>query len=122
VSGAQVVQRWWDEVWGAGDLDVVDEIIAPTYVRHGPTGTVTRDHAGLKDDLAQYFRVLHRPTVTLHDQAEAGDRVWTRLTVEGLNLETGEPRRMSWLQVHRLDHTDRIAETWFLYADGVVWG
>ena len=40
---AGVVQRWLDEVWMGGDLDVVDELVSPRYVRHGPSGTVVRD-------------------------------------------------------------------------------
>jgi hypothetical protein len=118
---ADVVQRWLDEVWMGGDLDVVDELVAPRYVRHGPSGTVVRDRDELRDDLRQYFRVLHKPVITVDDKAVAGDRVWTRLTIEGVDLEAGDTRVMSWLQVFRIDDDGRIAESWLLHATGVDW-
>ena len=89
---AAVVRRWLDEVWMAGDLDAVDELVAERYVRHGPSGTVVRDRDALRDDMRQYFRVLHKPVITVDDQAVAGDRVWTRMTIEGVDLEAGTTR------------------------------
>ena len=58
VDPAAVVRRWLDEVWMAGDLDRIDDLVAARYVRHGPSGTVVRDRNGLREDLRQYFRVL----------------------------------------------------------------
>jgi hypothetical protein len=118
---AGVVQRWLDEVWMGGDLDVVDELVAPRYVRHGPSGTVVRDRDGLREDLRQYFRVLHKPVITVDDQAVAGDRVWTRMTIEGVDLEAGTTRVMSWLQVFRIDDEGRLSESWLLHAVGIDW-
>jgi hypothetical protein len=118
---AAVVRRWLNEVWMAGDLDAVAELVAPRYVRHGPSGTVVRDHEALRDDLRQYFRVLHKPVISVDDQAVAGDRVWTRMTIEGVDLEAGEARLMTWLQVFRIDADGRIAESWLLHAADVDW-
>ena len=121
VDAAEVVRRWWDEVWSQGNLDAVDELIAEPYVRHGRAGTVRRTRNDVKADLQQYFRVMHRPVITIHEQAFVGDRVWTRLTMEGVNLETSERRVLSWLYLQRLDATGRIAESWQLSTDGVGW-
>jgi SnoaL-like domain len=118
---AAVIRRWLDEVWMAGDLDAVDELVAPRYVRHGVSGTVVRDRAGLKEDLRHYFRVLHKPVITVDDQAVAGDRVWMRMTIEGVDLEAGTTRLMTWLQVFRVDDEGRLAESWVLHAAEVDW-
>ena len=32
----QLIIRYFDEVWNNGKLDVLDEIIAPTYINHNP--------------------------------------------------------------------------------------
>lgn len=120
VDQAAVIRRWWDEVWGEERLDLVPELVGEPYVRHGPTGTVTRDHAGLCKDLAQYLRVLSHPTVSFDDMAVAGDKVWSRVTMEGVNRETGDVRTVSWLQVHRLAG-GKIVESWMLYANDVDW-
>ena len=122
VEPSEVVRRWWDEVWSEGNLDAVDELITEPYVRHGRTGTIERTRAEVKADLQQYFRVMHRPVVTIRDQVVDGDTVWTRLTMEGVNLETAERRVLSWLHVQRLDASGRIAESWQLATDGVDWG
>ena len=105
----------------AGDLDVIDELVVPSYVRHGPSGTVVRDRDALREDLRQYFRVFHKPVITVDDQAVAGDRVWTRMTIEGVDLEAGTTRVMTWLQVFRIDSEGRLAESWLLHAVGVDW-
>jgi SnoaL-like domain len=121
IDPAGVVQRWLDEVWMGGDLDVVDELVAPRYVRHGPSGTVVRDRDALREDLRQTFRVLHKPVISVDDRAVAGDRVWTRMTIEGVDLEAGATRVMTWLQVFRIDGEGRLAESWLLHAVGVDW-
>jgi hypothetical protein len=118
---AAVVRRWLDEVWMAGDLDAVDELVAQRYVRHGPSGTVVRDRDDLRNDLRHYIRVLHKPVISVDDQAVDGDRVWTRMTIEGVDLEAGEPLLMTWLQVFRVDTDGRIAESWLLHVTGVDW-
>jgi steroid delta-isomerase-like uncharacterized protein len=34
-----LIRRFYEEVWGKGNLDVADEIFAPDYVRHDPRAT-----------------------------------------------------------------------------------
>ena len=29
-----IARRWTEELWGAGNLSVADDIVAPDYVRH----------------------------------------------------------------------------------------
>jgi ketosteroid isomerase-like protein len=120
VDPVAIMRRWWDEVWGEGRLDLIPELVAERYVRHSASGTVERDHEAFQSDMCQYQRVLHSATVSLDDVAVSGDRVWSRVTMQGVNLETGDPRTVSWLQVHRIEN-GRIAESWVLYANDVDW-
>lgn len=115
-----VVEQWQARAWGDCDLGVVDELIAEPFVRHGPTGTSERTRAELKHDLRQYQRALGRPVITVRDRVVDGDKVWSRTTMTGANLETGEPRVMEWLQIHRVVG-GRIVEVWSLYAIDVEW-
>jgi hypothetical protein len=121
VDPAAVVRSWLEDVWMAGDLARIDELVAPEYVRHGPTGTLVRDRAALRHDLQQYFRVFHKPVISIDDQAVSGDRVWLRMTMEGVDLEAGTTRLMTWLQVFRIDADARIAESWLLHVADVDW-
>jgi predicted SnoaL-like aldol condensation-catalyzing enzyme len=32
----QIIKRYFEEVWNQGKVDVLDEIVAPSYVNHNP--------------------------------------------------------------------------------------
>ena len=117
---ATVVDLYWQRVWNDGDLDALDVLLADPYVRHSANGTVSRDRRQIRDDMAQYFRVLTEARVTIDDRAVAGDKVWTRLTLRGINVESEESTVFSWLHVARVSD-GRIAEAWHLNAAGVDW-
>lgn len=116
----QVVERWERSAWGDCDLGVVDELIAEPFVRHGPTGTAKRTRDELRSDLRQYQRALGAPVVTVRDRAVAGDRVWSRVTLSGVSFDTGEPRTIERLSIHRVVD-GHIVEVWTLYATDVEW-
>lgn len=117
---ADVVDEWQRRAWGDCDLAAVDELIGEPYVRHGMTGTAKRTHAELKHDLGQYHKALGKALITVHDRAVDGDRVWSRTTMRGANMLTGEPRTIQWLQIHRVAD-GRIVEVWTLNATDVDW-
>lgn len=116
----RVVEQWQARAWGECDLSAVDELAADPMVRHGPSGTVRRSHDELKQDLRSYQRALGTPAIEVHDRVLDGDRVWSRVTMRGVSVGTGEPRTVHWLQIHRVDD-GRIAELWALYATDVSW-
>ena len=115
-----VVARYWDSLWHRQDLSVVDELIGETYVRHSSAGTRALSRAEFKKELAGAWRLLHDSTTTVEDQVAAGDRVWTRATTTGINLDTGGMSVVTWLTVHRLDG-GRIVESWTATLPGVDW-
>lgn len=120
-SPADVVEQWQQRAWGDCDLTAVDELIAEPFVRHGVTGSAKRTHAELKHDLCQYQKVLGKPIITVHDRVVDGDKVWSRVTMRGANLQTGESRTIDWLQIHRVVD-GKIVEVWTLHATDVHWG
>lgn len=115
-----LVQRWWDEVWRDGRLDVLDELLTDPFTRHGSLGSnvIARDE--YKARMRDFQRTLHRAETTVHDQAVRGDCVWMRATSRGLNRETGELAVVSWLLVMRVE-AGRIAEMWTSPMSGVAW-
>lgn len=117
---ASVVERWEERAWGECDMSAVDELIAETLVRHGQTGTTVRTHDEVKRDLLEYQRALGRPVITVHDRVVDGDCVWSRITLRGASMETGESRVVERLQIHRVVD-GRIAEVWSLHATDVEW-
>lgn len=119
-TAVDVVEQWQERAWSNFDLTAVDDLAGDPLLRHGPSGTASRTHAQLKDDLRQYQRTLCKPEITVHDRVVSGDCVWSRVTMRGHSIETGEPRTVQWLQIHRVVG-GRIVELWALYATDVTW-
>lgn len=118
--GAQLVRRWWDEVWGQGRLDAIAELTTDPFIRHAEGGTAVRTHAELAEDMARYRRFLQGCTPVFQSQLEHGDRVYSRIRTTGVNMETEEPMVVHWLQEHRVA-AGRLAETWTLYSPSADW-
>ena len=53
--------------------------------------------------------------IEVRDRAVDGDKVFTRTTMRGANLHTGDTRTVERLQIHRVEN-GRIAEVWSLTA------
>ncbi|WP_139206201.1 nuclear transport factor 2 family protein [Blastococcus sp. DSM 46786] len=117
---AATVARYWDELWTRRNVDVVDELFAEEYVRHSSAGTKVLGREELKREFRTAWHFLHDAVSTVDDQVVDGDRVWTRATTEGLNLDTGEPSLLTWLVVQRLAG-GRIVESWNATLPGVDW-
>jgi hypothetical protein len=115
-----VSQRWWDDIWRDGNLDVIDEIFTDPFIRHTGTGSERTGLRAYKGRLSEFQRVLSRAETVIDDRAVAGDRVWTRATSRGINRETGELSIVTWLIVQRIEN-DRIAEHWVATFPGVYW-
>lgn len=115
-----MVNRYWLEVWGNAKLDLVDELIADPYIRHNRNGSMRLSRKQVKQDLVRFWQAVRAATVTIEDQATSGDRVWSRVDVRGLNLETGEEMVVNFVQVVRIAD-GRMAEAWSLNAADVDW-
>lgn len=120
VAAKGLLRSWWDRVWGEGDLGAIDDLLTDPYIRHTSAGTETISAAAYKQKLVQYQRVLHKAVTTVDDEVVVGDRIWTRATSRGLDLETGEMTVITWMTVHRIEG-DRIAEVWNAALVGVDW-
>jgi predicted ester cyclase len=71
-----IIRRWID-VWNTGELEPLEEIIAPDYVRHGE-GTTLRPESGpewYKQQIAGARRAMPDFHVTTEDLIAEGDRV-----------------------------------------------
>ena len=116
-GGVDLEQRsdtWWNDVWRDGNLDAVFDLFTDPFRRHASTGSETLTPREYRDRLANNHRLLARAATTI------GDRVWTRATTRGLNLETGERSVLTWLLVQRFEQ-DRIAEQWTATISGIEW-
>ena len=122
-DAATLLQRWWNELWGAGNLDVLGELLAPLYTRHDQNGTRTFTVEQYRDEIDRYTDLMEGARTTIDDMAVAGDRVWARCTTHTATLASPDdlaPLAIAWMIVHRLEG-GRIAESWVLYRAGLDW-
>jgi serine phosphatase RsbU (regulator of sigma subunit)/predicted ester cyclase len=103
-----------------GDLQAVDEMMAPDFVNHTALLSVQEpDREGVKWAAAQLSAALSNPSIHFEDQVAAGDKVVTRFVVHSLH-DRGElmgvaptGRELTWMAIfiHRIVE-GKIAEEW----------
>jgi steroid delta-isomerase-like uncharacterized protein len=114
-----VIRRYFEEVWNAGELDVLDALIAPDYVNHSPgLPDMPSGPAGLKPiarAMREAFPDLH---YEIEDIIVDGDRVCVRTTLTGTHRgdffgipASGRSVRVSQIQIERIVD-GRIVEHW----------
>jgi predicted SnoaL-like aldol condensation-catalyzing enzyme len=68
--------------FSAGDLAVVDEVIAPDHVEHQP-GFDPPNREGIKGGIAFLHTLSPDIEVSVEDSVAVGDKVWARLRARG---------------------------------------
>ncbi len=80
-ENAALIRRTWQEV-GRQNVDVFDEVYAPTVQYHGPDGDM-EGPADLKAMVSGYFAAFPDMQVTVEDVMASGDQVLSRVTIRG---------------------------------------
>jgi predicted ester cyclase len=96
-----LLRRAWDEVYGQGRLDSIEEFVLDDVIAHEPDGDV-RGAEGFKRYLATYLAAFPDTSVTVEDVIAEGDKVVSRYTVRGTHKGTTEVR-----SAHRQEDGDR---------------
>jgi predicted ester cyclase len=76
-----VVQRFNElfvECWRAGNVDILDEVLAPEFVYHSPGAPPDRE--GFKQSILMLSFALHDMRYSIEDLFAEGDKVADRLT------------------------------------------
>ncbi|HEX6710702.1 MAG TPA: ester cyclase [Rubrobacter sp.] len=117
-----VVRRFLDEVFGGGNLELVDEIFAPDYVLHDPAipGEVSGTE-GIKQYVSMYRGAYPDTHFTIEDQIAEGDHVVTRWKGQGTHRgelmgipPTERLVTVTGVEVDRVSG-GKIEETWVNY-------
>ena len=113
-----LAQRWLEEVWNKGDLNLIDELIAPEYVLHDPMRPGLKGRAGIKESIRMFRQAFPDLTFTVEDQIAETDKVVTRYTVQGTHLgplmgipATGKQGMITGIDIYRISN-GQIAEAW----------
>jgi predicted ester cyclase len=119
-----IARRWAEEIWGKGDVTVIDEIVSPALVVNGSPRTL--------EELKQGIRTLHATTsnlrVTVEEQIAEGDKVVNRYLGQGTYLggdsalpeaAIGKHATIAGIDIFRIVN-GKIIEQWNL-ADELGW-
>ena len=120
MSASATAQRFFDEVWSRGKLDLVHELFAPESVGHpsGPEEPV-RGPEGVKEYVGGLRAGVPDLTMEVEDQIAEGDRVATRWTAHGthdgelIGIDpTGRTATVSGITIQRIGDGGQIVEGW----------
>lgn len=113
-NGKALVRRWIEEVWINQNLDLVDEIFAPSYAVNGhPVGP-----EGVRAAVAQLHKAFGEPTVLVEDLLAEADQVVLRWRIRGTHdgvlfgvPATGRTIELTGTNIYRIS-AGRIVENW----------
>ena len=114
-----ISRRIVEETFNDGRFEVVDEIVAPTFVNHDPsTPEDVRGPDGLTQLIESYRTAFPDVRLTIEDQLAEGDLVATRWSGRGTHqgellgiAATGKQATVTGITIDRIVD-GRIVETW----------
>jgi steroid delta-isomerase-like uncharacterized protein len=117
-------RRFMDELFNRGNLDIIDELVAPDVVTHAALPGQRPGAAGFKDAMAMFRSAFPDLRASVEDLVAEGDRVAGRFKVVGTHKgdfmglpATGNPIAYEEMAIVRFGG-GRIVEHWSV-ADAV---
>ena len=116
-----ILRRFVDEVWNGGNLDAIEQFIAPSYVRHDPGLPMElRGPEGVRQVVTMYRTAFPDLHLELENVLVEGDRLALRLTGSGTQRgplpgipPTGRKGSVWAMEIHRFEN-GKIVEQWVL--------
>jgi predicted SnoaL-like aldol condensation-catalyzing enzyme len=99
------------DLYAAGDVSSLDQVIPPEYVGHASTGD--RDREGFRQSILYFHNlfIYTKDSFNIEDQLVDGEKVVTRMTAHVRSRETGEPITLLGINIaHIID--GKIVEEW----------
>ncbi len=114
----KALARRFLEAQAKGDLDTLDELMAPDFADRSLLPGQESDREGYKRSVAEILAVFSNISLTIEDQIAAGDKVATRYTGRSVHrgeflgaAPTGEEADYSAIHIHRISD-GKIVEEW----------
>lgn len=116
-TNTAVSNRWYEEVFNAGNLALIDELFAPNFVDHDPSNPLP-GLEGVRQLVSMYRGAFPDLHLTIEDEITEGDRVVTRFTGRGTHKgslmgipPTGKRVTITAIDILRFEN-GKIAEHW----------
>lgn len=87
-TNKEIVHRYVEDGFNAGNMAVIDELFAVDFVNHDPAQPAARDLAGFKQVMQAQRVAFPDIRITVKDLVAEGDRVAKRFAVRG--TQTGD--------------------------------
>jgi steroid delta-isomerase-like uncharacterized protein len=115
----KIIQRYFEEVWNQGKLDVLDEILDPTYMNHSPgMPNPAPGPAGLKPIIAGLRKAFPDLHFTIENMLVTEQQVAVHCTMRGTHEgdlfglpATGKKIVVNQMQIERIKNS-KIIEHW----------
>ena len=104
----QALMDRWTRVH-EGELDLVEDCVQPTYIRHDSQGDRVATPAEQRAKIAARREAIPDVRTTIHASTIAPPLVWCRWTMTG--TRDGQRVTLAGLQVYRVEN-GKLAETW----------
>jgi predicted SnoaL-like aldol condensation-catalyzing enzyme len=102
------------DLYAAGDVSALDQVVAPNYVGHPSAGD--RDLEGLRQSILYFHKlfIYTKDSFRIEDQLVDGNKVVTHMTAHVQIRETGEPIMLLGINIARIVDGKLIEEwnTW----------
>src|SRR5918993_2564566 len=113
-----LVRRFWEAV-GRGDLDMLDELLAPDFVDHSLLEGQEPGREGYKQQVAEQLAALSDVRCIIEDQLAKGEKVVTRITWRSIHdrgeyyglMPRGTEVEVTSMAMHRIVR-GKITEEW----------
>lgn len=116
-----LLRRWILEVWGGGNLSLVDQLVSPTYVYSAPGLGEFRGPNAIKELVSTFRTAFPDLTNTIEEQIAEAGVVVTRGTARGTHraplagiAATGRSVTIPWIMISRFEG-DRISNDFEVY-------
>lgn len=99
------------DLYAAGDVAALDQVVAPNYVGHPSAGD--RDREGLRESILYFHNlfIYTKDSFRIEDQLVDGEKVVTRMTANVRIRETGEPVTLLGINIARIVD-GKLVEEW----------
>jgi steroid delta-isomerase-like uncharacterized protein len=124
VENKEKARRLYEEAFGQGQPEVVDEVLHSDFVCHDPnseTGEI-RGAETLKGEIEYFQNAFPDFFYRVEDQVAEGDKVTTRYTMGGTHQGeffgvpgSGKRIEISGINVDRFDESGKMVEEWASY-------
>jgi steroid delta-isomerase-like uncharacterized protein len=73
-----LIERWFDDIYGKGDADAINALVAGEFVAHSSDGSQVKGRAAFAEWVQWYRRTFTGAKWEIHDVVAEGDRIVAR--------------------------------------------